>query len=163
MIVGATDNGICLFDFLNRRQLQGVKTRIELFLGAVFQPGNHALFDKLETELAEYFAGVRTEFSIPLLLCGSAFQIEVWKHLQTIPYGTVSTYLKQAQQLGNEKAIRAIATVNGMNGVAILIPCHRVVGANGALTGYSGGLAAKKWLLEHEQKHAGLSVQPSLF
>lgn len=163
MIAGANDDGICLFDFLHRTSLPTIKTRIGAFLMSNFEKGNHPFFEKLEEELGEYFAGTRQGFLLPLQLCGSSFQVEVWRTLQTIPYGSISTYLKQAQGLGNEKAVRAIATANGMNGLAILIPCHRVVGTNGVLTGYSGGLAAKKWLLEHERKNAGLSMQTSLF
>lgn len=163
MIAGANDNGICLFDFLQRTALPTIKNRVSSILSADFEAGNHPLFEKLEQELKEYFGGMRQSFSLPLQLCGTPFQIAVWQDLQSIPYGSVSTYLKQAQRLGNEKAVRAIATANGMNGLAIVVPCHRVVGSNGALTGYSGGLATKKWLLEHERKVIGLAMQSSLF
>ena len=103
------------------------------------------------TQLEEYFNGERKFFDLKLDYIGTDFQKRVWKSLNNIPYGKTTTYLKQARLLGDEKAIRAVATANGRNPFWIVLPCHRVVGSDGALTGYAGGLWRKKWLLEHEQ------------
>ena len=110
-------------------------------------------------QLHEYFKGERKIFSIKLNPSGSAFQKKVWDELLNIPFGKRTTYMKQTLKLGNEKAIRAVAGANGKNPVWIVIPCHRVIGADGSLTGYAGGLWRKKWLLEHESP----SGQTSLF
>ncbi len=110
-------------------------------------------------QLDEYFSGNRTEFTVKLNPKGTAFQQKVWTELLNVPFGKTSTYLKQSQSLGNVKAIRAVASANGKNPVWILIPCHRIIGSDGSLTGYAGGLWRKKWLLEHENP----SPQQSLF
>lgn len=102
-------------------------------------------------QLQEYFEGNRKEFQLKFNLIGTSFQKEVWQSLLNIPYGSTTTYLKQARLLGDEKAIRAVASANGKNPIAIILPCHRVVGSDGSLTGYASGIWRKKWLLEHEQ------------
>lgn len=116
------------------------------------------LFIKLERQLQEYFLGERRDFDIPLDLMGTDFQKKVWKSLLDIPYGKTISYSNQADILGNPKAIRAIASANGKNPISILIPCHRVIGSNGSLTGYAGGLERKKelLLLESPQPRHGL-------
>lgn len=114
-------------------------------------------------QLEEYFAGTRFEFSFPLKLEGNQFKQSVWQELQKIPYGQTITYAQQANKMNNPKAIRAIAACNGSNKIGIVIPCHRVIGANGSLTGYAGGLHVKKWLLEHEAKHTNKGFQAQLF
>ena len=110
-------------------------------------------------QLEEYFKGTRTEFSVKLNPQGTNFQKRVWEELLNVPYGTTRTYLEQAKHLGDVKAIRAVASANGKNPIWILIPCHRIIGSDGSLTGYAGGLWRKKWLLEHENP----SPQQSLF
>ena len=110
-------------------------------------------------QLNEYFEGIRTQFDLQLNPEGTAFQKRVWKELQTIPYGKTISYLQLSQQLGDVKAIRAVANANGRNPLWIVIPCHRVIGSNGSLTGYAGGLHRKQWLLEHESPYK----QQSLF
>lgn len=110
-------------------------------------------------QLNEYFESKREYFSLKLNPKGTDFQQKVWKALQTIPYGTTTTYLKLSQQLGDVKAIRAVANANGKNPLWIVIPCHRVIGSDGSLTGYAGGLHRKQWLLEHESPYK----QQSLF
>lgn len=102
------------------------------------------------SELTAYFDGVRREFSFPLRPKGTDFQKQVWQLLSEIPYGKTVSYLDLARRFGDEKAIRAVAAANGKNPLWIVIPCHRVVGSDGSLTGYAGGLWRKKWLLEHE-------------
>lgn len=101
-------------------------------------------------QLTEYFKGNRKIFSIPLDLQGSSFQLSVWTELQNIPWGTTLTYAELAKKLDNPKAIRAVGTANGQNPIPIIIPCHRVIGSKGKLTGYSGGIDKKRWLLKHE-------------
>ena len=108
-------------------------------------------------QLDEYFAGARKLFDLPLQPQGTAFQQKVWDQLMNIPYAETVTYLHMAKRLGNVKSIRAAASANGKNPIGIIIPCHRVVGADGKLTGYAGGLHRKQWLLEHEAKMAGKS------
>lgn len=105
---------------------------------------------KATTQLQEYFNKERTEFSLQLAPQGTQFQQKVWKELQTIPFGKTTSYQQMANQLGNPKVIRAAASANGKNPVSIVIPCHRVIGSDGSLTGYAGGLERKKWLLAHE-------------
>jgi O-6-methylguanine DNA methyltransferase len=163
MIAGATDQGICLLDFKYRKSIPIIQRRIREGLQDNFEDGQHPLLDNLVEELNQYFTGELKEFTVPLLPVGSAFQVTIWANLQKIPYGSVVSYLDQSRTYGDEKAIRAVATANGMNGIAIIIPCHRVISSNGSLTGYGGGLPAKRWLLDHEKKHTGGETQASLF
>lgn len=102
------------------------------------------------TQLKQYFKGERTQFDVKLAPEGTTFQKKVWKQLQTIPYGKTVSYQKMANELGDPKVIRAAASANGKNPISIVIPCHRVIGSDGSLTGYAGGLHRKKWLLELE-------------
>ncbi len=110
-------------------------------------------------QLDEYFNGTRKQFNLKLNPQGTDFQKRVWKKLLLVPYGKTLTYLQQSKQLGDAKAIRAVASANGKNPIWIVIPCHRIIGSNGSLTGYAGGIWRKKWLLEHENP----STQKSLF
>jgi len=114
-------------------------------------------------QLLAYFDGVLKAFSLPVQQPGTDFQQKVWQQLMQIAYGETVSYLDVAKRLGDPKVIRAAASANGKNNLAIIIPCHRVVGKNGALTGYAGDLWRKRWLLEHEQKHGHLPVQLSVF
>jgi methylated-DNA-[protein]-cysteine S-methyltransferase len=108
-------------------------------------------------QLDEYFSGKRKNFELPLAQRGSDFQQSVWNHLLTIPFGKTISYLQMSKQMGDVKAIRAIAAANGKNNIAIVVPCHRVIGSDAKLVGYAGGLWRKKWLLEHETKiHSGI-------
>lgn len=115
-------------------------------------------------ELEAYFEGKLTQFTFPIGQKGSDFQQHVWTALQDIPYGKTISYLTLSRNIGNEKAIRAVGTTNGKNQLAIVVPCHRVIGADGSLTGYAGGLWRKQWLLEHERKHSpNYTTQLGLF
>lgn len=105
-------------------------------------------------QLDEYFAGDRQIFDLPLLQSGTTFQQTVWDELMNIPFGKTISYLELSKRINNVKAIRAVGTANGRNNIPIIVPCHRVIGSDGTLTGYSGGLKIKQWLLEHENKHA---------
>ena len=107
-------------------------------------------FAETKQQLTAYFAGTLTEFNLPLQMQGTLFQQQVWAALKTIPYGTTQSYGGLAQQLGQPKASRAVGLANGQNPLSIVVPCHRVIGANGKLTGYGGGLERKQWLLNHE-------------
>lgn len=163
MFAAATDEGICIFDFLHRKMMSNIKQRVKTAIGSDFEEGAHPYFDILESQVREYFSGERKFFDLPLQLLGTPFQIKVWKGLLQIPYATTRSYKAQSIFLGDEKAIRAVAKANGENCLAIIIPCHRVIGENGDLTGYAGGLRSKKWLLDHEWKHSGKSLQQTLF
>lgn len=110
------------------------------------------ILESLESQMTEYFEGRRMAFDILLSLNGTPFQDKVWRSLQDIPFGETRSYTEQTSILGNLKTIRAVASANGKNPIAIVVPCHRVVGNNGNLTGYLGGLWRKQWLLEHEQR-----------
>jgi methylated-DNA-[protein]-cysteine S-methyltransferase len=108
------------------------------------------VLDDAVAQLLEYFTGERTTFSLKLDPSGTDFQRRVWRELEAIPFGKTTSYLAMAKQLGDPKVIRAAASANGKNPISIIIPCHRVIGSDGSLTGYAGGLHRKKWLLEHE-------------
>ena len=122
-------------------------------LNAKILVGENEHILQLKNEMEEYFKGVRRDFSVPLDLVGTEFQKLVWKKLSNIPYGETTTYAKQARGLGKSKAIRAVGSANGANKIAIVIPCHRVIGSDGKLTGYGGGLHRKKWLLDFENEN----------
>ena len=121
---------------------------------AVFPQHSHPLLKQCILQVEEYFSGKRVAFHLPIAQDGSPFQQKVWNLLQEIPFGKTISYNKLAVQYGDLKAIRAVASANGKNKLAIIVPCHRVIGSNQSLTGYAGGLWRKKWLLEHEAKHS---------
>ncbi|MBX9868475.1 MAG: methylated-DNA--[protein]-cysteine S-methyltransferase [Burkholderiaceae bacterium] len=119
------------------------------------QSNNHALFDQVRTQLDAYFAGTRQHFDVPLDVSGATtFQQDVWQALLRIPYGETASYAQIAQQIGRPAAVRAVGAANGRNPVSIIVPCHRVIASNGALTGYAGGLPNKTYLLAHEARIA---------
>ncbi len=151
----ATDKGICLVEFTDRRMLETELKQLKKHFKSNILPGQNKHFDELKKQLGEYFEGTRKEFNLPLITPGTEFQNNVWKVLQNIPYGQTRSYEEQAIALGNPKAVRAVANANGDNKISIIIPCHRVIGKNGKLTGYGGGLWRKKWLLDHEKKNNG--------
>ena len=111
-------------------------------------------FEKCRIQFDEYFAGKRKFFYLPMKQSGTAFQERVWNELIKIPFGKTLSYLQLSQKIGNVKSIRAVGTANGRNNLSIVVPCHRVIGSDGSLTGYAGGLWRKQWLLEHENKYA---------
>jgi methylated-DNA-[protein]-cysteine S-methyltransferase len=119
---------------------------------------DHPVLARAARQLAEYFAGERREFDLPLDPQGSPFQLAAWRGLMTIPYGETVSYGEQARRLGHEGKARAIGAANGSNPLPIIVPCHRVVGADGSLTGFGGGLEAKAWLLHHERRVAGYEL-----
>lgn len=113
----------------------------------------HPCLKECINQIGEYFQGKRKEFSLKLQLQGTDFQKRVWNQLIKIPYGETTSYMKIAEAIGNRKAMRAVGNANGRNNIAIIIPCHRVIGNDGKLVGYGGGLDIKQWLLDHESKH----------
>lgn len=151
MLAGATDDGICLLEFIDRRMIETQLVRLARLFRGTMVPGTSLHFDLLSDELRRYFAGELRNFSSPLDLRGTAFQKDVWSALLTIPYGHTRSYADQARLLGVPRAIRAVARANGDNRIAVLVPCHRVVGSDGSLTGYGGGLWRKRWLLDLER------------
>lgn len=157
MFAGATEKGLCLLEFLDRRMLQ---TQIKILgkrFNAVYVYGDNKYIKQTEKELEEYFEGKRNKFEVPLDIRGTEFQEKVWAQLVEIGYGTTRSYKSQAIHLGRPAAVRAVANANGQNRIAIIIPCHRVIGESGDLTGYGGGLARKKWLLDLESRFSQIN------
>ena len=163
MIAGATEDGICLLEFSDRKMLHSEYKDLTKRLKTSIEERESKHFRKLRREVKEYFEGRRKEFSIPLVTPGTEFQQRVWKELQNIPFGSTRSYQEQATALNNPDSVRAVANANGMNRISIIIPCHRVIGADGRLTGYGGGLRRKRWLIDHEKKYSGQAVDLSLF
>jgi AraC family transcriptional regulator of adaptative response/methylated-DNA-[protein]-cysteine methyltransferase len=159
MLAGASKKGLSLLEFTDRKMLETELKSVAKIFNAVLVQEQNAFFELLEKELAAYFEGKLKNFKVPLDLHGTDFQVKVWQELQNIPYGKTRSYKEQSIALNNPLAIRAIAQANGMNRIAIIIPCHRVIGEDGSMTGYGGGIWRKKWLLEHES----LSKQGILF
>ncbi len=160
---GASEKGICFVHFIDEHDSLWRENLAKKFNAELILSESNIILTQLKTELEEYFNGSRQVFSVQLDLQGTTFQVKVWNELLNILYGETRTYLQQAKAFGDVRAIRAIATTNGKNNIAIIIPCHRIIGSNGSLTGYAGGLEKKKWLIELEQKNSGKSYQQSLF
>ncbi len=153
MFACATEQGICLLEFTDRRMLETEFQDLKKRLNAVILPGDHPHLQYLARELDAYFEGNIQTFTVPLHTPTTPFRQQVWDLLLQIPYSQTRSYKRQAELLGKPTAVRAVASANGQNRIAIVIPCHRVIGDNGHLTGYSGGLARKQWLLDHERAH----------
>ncbi len=152
MIAVADDEGLRLLEFAERRALEREIGILRQRLRTNIVPGEHRHLDKIRQQLAAYFSGESMEFSVPLAPIGSAFQMRTWEVLRSIPIAQTRSYSWMANQLGIPAARRAVGRANGMNMISIIIPCHRVIRADGTLCGYGGGLWRKKWLLEHERK-----------
>ena len=151
MVAVTDDAALHLFEFHDRTALATEMRRIETRFGAVVE-GTTAASDALGRELAGYFAGTRTTFDARIVQRGSPFTAQVWAALCEIPCGETRSYSDIANRIGRPSAVRAVARANGANQVAILVPCHRVIGADGALVGYGGKLWRKRWLLDHERR-----------
>ncbi|MDE1263444.1 MULTISPECIES: methylated-DNA--[protein]-cysteine S-methyltransferase [Vibrio] len=150
-ILGSYEDRLCLCDFRYRKMRESVDKRIQRGLNASFISKNDNVLDYAKAQLQEYFLGERSVFDIPLLMVGTDFQKSVWNALAKVKYGETSTYRNLASLVENESAVRAVGNANGANALAIIIPCHRVIGSQGELVGYGGGLLLKKRLLELEQ------------
>jgi methylated-DNA-[protein]-cysteine S-methyltransferase len=151
LVIGDFNDQLCLCDWRYRSMRTEVDARILKGLAAVFEEKPTPLLTETQNQLQAYFDRKLDVFTIPLLLVGTPFQQTVWKALQAVPYGKTQTYMGLSKHLENPKAIRAVAAANGANAIAILIPCHRIIGSNQELVGYAGGLPAKRKLLALEQ------------
>ena len=152
MLAVAGDEGLRLLEFTDRRALERELKILRQRLRTNVVPGEHRYLDQIRTELGEYFAGKRRDFETPLAPVGSPFQLRTWEVLRSIPYGETRSYSWMAERLGNPGARRAVGRANGTNMLCLIVPCHRVIRADGTLCGYGGGLWRKKWLLDHEQR-----------
>lgn len=150
MIAGATEKGICMLEFPVYRSLELELKQLISSLKAPLVKGDNIYFGILREQLNQYFKGTLREFDIPLDMVGTDFQKEAWLALLQIPYGSTSTYGKQAELIGKPSAVRAVANANGKNKISIILPCHRVIGSDGSLTGYGGEIWRKKRLLDLE-------------
>lgn len=159
LLIGDYEQKLCLLDWKYRARRLQVDERVCNFLSAKYAHQSTPLHQLVIQQLEEYFAKDRKDFDIPLLFAGSDFQQKVWQQLLQVPYGKTASYLELSRQLGDEKAIRAVASANGANAISIIVPCHRIIGSKGELTGYAGGLPAKKKLLQLE----GIQQQQELF
>jgi AraC family transcriptional regulator of adaptative response/methylated-DNA-[protein]-cysteine methyltransferase len=158
MLIGATDDELVLLEFVDRRQLAAEIRKIGRRLGAVFVPDSSPLIERVTAQLGAYYAGTRRNFDVPVRLVGSDFERSVWSALLEIPFGETRSYAEVAATVGRPSAVRAVGRANGMNAVAIVVPCHRVVGSDGRLVGYGGGLWRKERLLELERGAAMAQV-----
>jgi AraC family transcriptional regulator of adaptative response/methylated-DNA-[protein]-cysteine methyltransferase len=152
LVAGATREGICLLEFSDRRMLETELASLKKLFAAPVVPGVHPHLDRLQVELGDYFSGAARSFSVPLVSPGTPFQQRVWQQLLAIPYGETRSYQQVAAAIGAPKAVRAVGHANGLNRIAILIPCHRVLNKDGRLGGYGGGLRRKQFLLDLERR-----------
>lgn len=151
MVAIASERGLCLLEWVDRRALENELIRMRKRFGPLV-PGESEILDRTKREMGEHFAGERRAFTVPLDLRGSEFQIRAWETLREIPYGETWSYAQMARRMGRPSAVRAVGRANGTNQVAVIVPCHRVIGADGKLTGYGGGLWRKERLLELEKR-----------
>lgn len=158
LLLGSHEDQLCLCDWRYRKRRANIDRRIQDALQASYVVAGAPIMEKCKEQLSEYFNGNRKDFDLPILLLGSEFQKQVWSALLEIPYGKTQSYAQLARKLGDEKAIRAVARANGDNALSIIVPCHRILGSDGSLTGYAGGLRVKKKLLQLE----GSSLQQEL-
>ncbi len=163
LVAGATEEGLCLLEFADRPMLETQIRRLRRYMDCAVTPGNNRHIAQVETELGEYFDGERRDFDVPLVVPGTDFQQQVWSALREIPYGRTCSYEEIARAIDNPKAVRAVGRANGDNRIPIVIPCHRVVRADGSLGGYGGELWRKRYLLRlegHEQYAASQDALP---
>ncbi len=154
MLAIANEEGLHLLEFVDRRGLENEIRLIRKKTNCPILPGNNGHLEQINQELGHYFNGDNLKFDLSLVLHGTPFEQKVWQQLLKIPPGKTVSYAEIAQAMNNPKAVRAVGRANGKNCLAIILPCHRVIGADGKLTGYGGGLWRKKWLLEHERRAA---------
>ncbi|MCX4028451.1 methylated-DNA--[protein]-cysteine S-methyltransferase [Endozoicomonas sp. SM1973] len=152
LILGEYNGQLCLCDWQYREARTTVDNRLTKRLNAIFVEEDSDILQAARQQLTEYFNAERNTFAIPLLMVGTPFQKTVWQALTEIPFGSTTSYLQLAEKIGNKRATRAVANANGANAISIFIPCHRIIGNNGKLVGYAGGLEAKQKLLHIEQQ-----------
>ena len=150
LLLGEYNGRLCLCDWIRQGRGEVNSQRMGKRLGISCQIGTTKFLKQVEKELDEYFSGQRTEFDVPIYLVGTEFQMEVWEKLVDIPYGRTISYSELAKMIGQPRSVRAVANAVGANPISIIVPCHRVVGTDGSLTGYAGGLPAKQTLLALE-------------
>jgi methylated-DNA-[protein]-cysteine S-methyltransferase len=150
LIIGSLEDKLCLCDWRYRKMRNAIDKRIQSGLNLEYTDGNSDVIEETKKQLTQYFNQERTEFDIPLLMVGSDFQKRVWETLIEIPWGETNTYLGLSKKLDNENAIRAVSSANGANAISIIVPCHRIIGTDGKLVGYAGGLDVKRRLLKLE-------------
>lgn len=158
MILGSLGDKLCLCNWVRQKHPGRVDHRLQTLLNAGYTEMTSEIIEETRRKLDEYFRHERQAFDIPLLTAGTEFQKSVWNSLMEIPYGQTITYRELAKRLGKPAAVRAVANANGANAISIIIPCHRVIGSDNTLTGYGGGLEAKKFLLELEQTQTNHTV-----
>lgn len=151
LIVGSFGDFLCMCDWQTRKNRAAIDKRLTYMLDARFVENSNPVLRRATAQLDQYFALQRTEFDIPLMLNGTPFQKRVWHNLTQIAYGDSCSYLALADRVQNNRAVRAVANANGANALSIFIPCHRIIGTNGSLVGYAGGLKAKEYLLQLER------------
>jgi methylated-DNA-[protein]-cysteine S-methyltransferase len=156
VVLGSFCGRLCLLGFRGRETRRTVDDRIKKALNAESVEHDDEVLEKTGRQLDEYFEGLRRKFDIPVLMVGTDFQRRVWKALMKVPYGVTATYGQIAEDIGSPKAVRAVGNANSANPVSIIVPCHRIIGSNGELVGYGGGLSVKKRLLKLEQRNTGL-------
>jgi len=149
-MLGSIEDKLCLCDWIVRKSHERVYSRLRRILNAEFAEGSSPVIAQAITQLNEYFTGERYRFDVPLIFVGTEFQKRVWAELLNIPYGKTISYGEMAINMGRPTSVRAIANANGANAISIFAPCHRVIGSDGALTGYGGGLTVKAFLLKLE-------------
>ena len=152
MVLGSFGEKLCLCNWAVEKHPGKVDRRLQSGLKADYEEGTTNVTEKAARQLDEYFNGMRKSFDVPLLFVGTDFQKNVWRRLLEIPYGQTVSYGAMAAKLGMPHAVRAVANANGANAVSLFAPCHRVIGSDGSLTGYGGGLEAKKFLLDLERE-----------
>ena len=150
MLAVASPAGLCLLEFVGQKGVERELAQVEAVRGSLAQMGDSPILAQARAELAEYFAGQRQRFGVPLDLVGTPFQLSAWQALLAIPYGQTRSYASQARAIARPSATRAVAAANGQNKVSIIVPCHRVIGSDGSLTGFGGGLPRKRALLALE-------------
>jgi methylated-DNA-[protein]-cysteine S-methyltransferase len=150
LLLGAFNNQLCLCDWRYRKMRSTLDARMTRALHADYVECDEQVLRDTRQQLTEYFQAKRKQFELPLLMMGTNFQKQVWNALLTISYGETASYLELAERMGNKNAVRAVANANGANAIAIIVPCHRIIGSNGELVGYAGGLPAKEKLLALE-------------
>jgi len=158
LILGSFNDQLCLCDWKFRRMRTSIDKRIQKQLDATYKTDDCPIIEETIQQLEAYFSQAITNFDLPLLLVGTDFQKQVWASLLEIPYGKTTSYLELSRQLNNEKAIRAVASANGANAISIIVPCHRIIGSDGSLVGYAGGISVKKRLLKLEASYVQLEL-----
>lgn len=156
LLLGSFGGKLCLLRFGDKEMRRAVDDRIKKRLDAEFVEQDDEILEKTRKQLDEYLNGNRKEFDMPLLMAGTEFQRRVWKALMKVPYGVTSTYGQLAEDIGSPKAFRAVGNANSANPISIIVPCHRIIGSDGELVGYGGGLSVKKLLLILEQENTDI-------